>query len=226
MQQQQLPGTVRNYSARGCVPRRSFNRRASSVGLPMDLGLATANVSTVHPHELKRSSGLQGCDVTSRMLELDEKFFRAGIMIACIQEGRLPCDGESNAINFKMYHAGASKCGAGGVQIWIAHCLVKYVTGVTVRSPWIMRVTLRFRSACFHVVSAHAPFEKAALSRRNVFWDQLIAELSSIPRTESPFILLGIDANAHVGSIACAAFGSYGVQCENENGAALRLLLS
>eukprot|EP00973_Karenia_brevis_P066006 9174035-Karenia_brevis.AAC.1 len=65
------------------------------------------------------SSVRQGCNSTSRMLLLDKLFADAGCHAVCIQEGRIPQDGQHRCTNYTMYRSGATQWGAGGVQIWI-----------------------------------------------------------------------------------------------------------
>ena len=203
--------------------RRAIVKR--DVGLPMPLSLASANVSTLHPKELRSSAGVQGCHSTGRMQYLDRMFAQAKIDVACVQEGRLPGDGDSECVNFKMYRAGASKQGCGGVQVWLSHRLASFVSATVVRSPWIMRVVLTLSCMHLHIISAHAPFESDSETRKHVFWDQLTAELVEICRDSSAYMFLGIDANAHVGTIPSSSVGKHGVQKENDNGSLFRSLL-
>ena len=190
---------------------------------PLDeLCFATANVSTLSPSELKWSSVAQSCGSTSRTLILDGLFAQAGIHIICIQEGRLPHDGQSKCVNFTSYRAGANGRGSGGVQIWVANKFVKFVTAVVVRSPWLMRVVLTISKVTIHIMCGHSPYEDAPILRRTAFWDALSAEQAQTAEDKHAFTLLGIDANAHVGSIPGPSVGECERQEENENGAALR----
>jgi hypothetical protein len=85
-----------------------------------------------------------------------------------------------------------------------------------------MRVVLSIGPVQVHIIAAHSPYEDSPEERRIAFWNLLAAELALAQRSKGSFVLLGIDANAHVGSTPSVASGIIESQEENDNGAALR----
>ena len=106
------------------------------------LRLVQANVGTLNPRKALQASVKHCVSATPRTIVLDSLFSDADIVF--VQEDRLQGRGVHKCYNFTMYRAPASEIGAGGVQIWLKHRLVKHVAASKVFSSWILRVTLIF----------------------------------------------------------------------------------
>ena len=207
-----------------CVHKKRSARPAKSPPAEAldNLTSATANVNTLYPRELKQSSTAQGCSSTSRMLILGTAFANAGVHVVFVQEGRLPGNGVAHCKNFVMYRAGVDDNGCFGVQLWISRRFAKHVVTTTVRSTRAMRVDLRFGKVLVHLISAHAPCEDAPAAEREAFWSAFAADLTTMTARPGAHIIMGIDANAHLGSVPSPALGHCEAQEENHNGASLR----
>lgn len=178
--------------------------------------VVTANVCTLHPKEFRASYTKQGCSSTARMIILDELFSSLDASIVFVQEARLPEDGVHSTGNYRMYRAGATERGAGGVQIWVRHFLANSVASVKVPSPYLIHLTLQFGPYSVHLVSGHAPIEAAPEHEKASFWESVYKELQPVANDPLHIVLAGIDANARVGSISCPAVGKYNQQKRTE----------
>ncbi|MCP4450330.1 MAG: endonuclease/exonuclease/phosphatase family protein [Planctomycetes bacterium] len=150
------------------------------------------------------------------MIILDELFSSLDASIVFIQEARLPEAGFHSTGNYKMYRAGATERGAGGVQIWIRHFLVNSVASVKVPSPYLIHPTLQFGPYFVHLVSGHAPIEAAPEHEKASYWEAVYKELQPVANDPLHIVLAGIDANARVGSTSCPAVGKYNQQKKTE----------
>ena len=125
-----------------------------------------------------------------------------------------------------MYRAGATTDSRGGSQIWIAHRLARLVASQKAFSPWILRVVLAVGVVQVHLISAHAPFETNSEENREtrrICWSMFAGVLAEARLQKHIYVILGLDANAHVGSVESVALGCCQPQAENENGEALRV---
>ena len=188
------------------------------------LVVITANVSTLHPREIRQSSTKQGCCSTARMLELDGSFFAAGAAIVFVQEGRLQGDGDHSCSNYRMYRAGASKIGSGGSQVWVLHKLVPFVVSVKVVSTHIIHLVFQFGSVFLHALSGHAPVEAANDCDQASFWDTVTAEVEPLTLDPRNLVIVGIDGNARMGSQTNEYVGGVEKATESSNGSLLRAM--
>jgi hypothetical protein len=139
-----------------------FTAEQSEVTKILDkICMSTTNISTLHPRELRQSGTKHACGSTARMLLLDYMFWRGGAHLVCVQECRIPDDGEHSGCHNKMYRVGASVGGSYGLQIWVAHNLAEIVTIVEVCSPRLHRVVLQLDPFFIHALSGHAAIEAA-----------------------------------------------------------------
>ena len=145
----------------------------AALSVLLDLSVGTANVSTLYPKELLRSSTKQGVSMTSRALILEELFAQRSLDIVFVQEGRLQDDAVHPAQHYKMFRAGATSSGHHGSQIWLAHKLTVYVVVTRVISPRIIAIYLRIADLEVMLVSAHAPIEASDEHVKNEFWVHL-----------------------------------------------------
>ena len=99
------------------------------------------------------------------------------------------------------------------------------LTGVVVchASPRILCVTVVYPVIKFVAVSAHAPTSFAPKHDIEVFWNELEAVMTKFARPGWP-IIMGIDANARVGSVCSSAIGSFDADEEDLSGTSLRCL--
>ena len=78
------------------------------------LAVATANVCTLRPKQLKQLVGrLIGAGVTTSAAELEEVFFPACIHIVALQECRTQTDGVLRGAHYTMYKTSADHQGLG-----------------------------------------------------------------------------------------------------------------
>ena len=77
--------------------------------------------------------------------------------------------------------------------------LAKYVTAVLVETPWIMQVVLTIGHIALAVFAAYAP--QGGHGNCGLFWDTLVRLVAKRFVAKNTFVFLGIDANAHIGSI-------------------------
>ena len=153
---------------------------------------------------------------------LDHEFANVGAAVVFVQEGRLPYDGVKSGCNYCMYRAGADVGGNLGSQIWIKHFLVPHVTGVAAISPRILALTLQVGPYKLNLVSAHAPTESAEGAVKEDFWQCLQRHVVTYGREGTDLLLIGIDANARVGSVPSSMIGDQQPAGENTNGFVLR----
>ena len=185
-----------------------------------NLTVATANVRTLHPGEL-RSSSSKAVGSTARMEELDSLFALAGVRIIGMQETRIQSDGAMHLPNYRVYSSSATPSGESGIQIWISHCLTFLVTAVQPVSSRILHLSLQIAASMVHVVAAHAPINDATADVKTEFWDELDRVLRPLVGPRST-IILAIDGNARLGTVLTKAAGPCEPDKETENGTALR----
>ena len=121
------------------------------------LSVATANVCTLRPKQLKQVLGRSiGAGVCTRAAELGEVFSSAGLHIVALQECRTQGDGIVRGSHNTMYKTSADAHELDGTQIWVIHSLVKFVTQSVPVSPRMLRVTLCIDGKTLHIISARA----------------------------------------------------------------------
>eukprot|EP00438_Fugacium_kawagutii_P006786 Skav223659 [mRNA] locus=scaffold1275:81814:87091:- [translate_table: standard] len=82
-------------------------------------------------------------------------------------------------------------------------------------------VQVKLPTSAFTLVSAHAPHSCSPESDISTFWSQLCRKLQPHVHTN---LIIGVDANARVGTCVTPAIGSFQAEPENFNGQNLRLL--
>jgi hypothetical protein len=160
------------------------------------------------------------------MLMLDEEFSRAGAHIVCIQEGRIPGDGQHSCRHNKMFRAGSTDAGQHGSQVWIRHELSSLLSAVRVHSPRVIEIVLQLGPLFLHIFSAHAPTLASSDGDRNDFWALTTNAVANIGSDGKHLVFLGIDANGRTGSIVSDGIGELNPSEENDNGFSLRTMLS
>ena len=140
--------------------------------------------------------------------------------IVGIQEGRLRSSLRSGG-HYIMYIGDPDAMGSYGCQVWLAKTLLHKLVSARSISPRIMLVHLIALSKNQEVVvlSAHAPIESDLPASKDAFWHLLACTIrDSTLKCPMASIVLCIDANARVGSIASASIGGCQPEDQNDNG--------
>ena len=136
--------------------------------------IATVNVSTLFPKELRAKTGARSIDQLTRVALLEKQFVKAEIDIAGLQETRLQREGSMNASEYTIVSAPASKKGVGGCQIWIRSGLCEGRPRVVEASEQVLAIIIVDKEGRHTgAVSAHAPYEAALPEAKDTFWDRL-----------------------------------------------------
>ena len=191
------------------------------------LHIATANVCTL---------GVSKFDDTVLSVEVPNALGRAQLLegqldancldIVCIQEGRATDDQIRAGATYDMYIAGALD-GSCGSQVWIRKGIHAEVILANAVTPRVMTVAARLRGhEPIAIVSAHAPCLLSPPAARGAFWRELTHATAALrTRWPSAMLVVGIDADARVGSAASPHIGPAAPDVENDNGACLRHFL-
>jgi hypothetical protein len=191
------------------------------------LQIATANVCTLNVSKYDHTVlSAEGLNALGRAQLLESQFEAHDLDVICIQEGRTVHDQIRSGAIYDMYIAGALD-GSYGSQIWIKKSIRAEVIMATAISPRIMTVAARLRGQQpLAIIAAHAPCLMSSPAVRGAFWCELARAASAMrARWPSAAMVVGIDANARVGSIMSPYIGALEVDPENDNGACLRYFL-
>ncbi|CAK0870212.1 unnamed protein product, partial [Prorocentrum cordatum] len=191
------------------------------------LCVATAYVRTLnngkHGEDCMTSAGVAALG-RAQLLEL--QFASAGADIICIQEGCSPAAQVKSGIHYSMLIV-AADVGQFGVQIWRKYDLKHKVIFAHEVSPRLaIQVATLANGATVSVLSAHAPIEAAPDPAKRSFWDSMGHRVSWLRfRWPSTYLIIGIDANARVGSVPTDCVGQCMPSVDNHNGSLLRQFL-
>ena len=191
------------------------------------LHIATANVCTLGVSKYDDTVlSAEGLNALGRAQLLEGQFNAHGLDIVCIQEGRTADDQIRAGATYDMYIAGALD-GSYGSQVWIRRGIHAEVIMANAVTPRIMTVAARLRGhEPIAIVSAHAPCLLSPPAARGAFWCELTRAAAALrTRWPSATLVVGIDANARVGSAASPHIGHAAPDVENDNGACLRHFL-
>ena len=209
-------------------PNKYRLRRRAHLRRVILVQVATANVSTLWPKELRGLGGAYGVEMLSRVAMLERQFDSRGMALVGLQETRLQKSGQADGSVYCIVSAPANGKGVGGVQIWVRRSWIMERPCITHTSSQVLAAKLRLSDGTsLGLVCGHAPIECESGMRKDAWWDELdqatVALRSSMPNG-SPVLCL-LDANAHVGSVASPCFGDEGKDKENDNGSRLRSFL-
>eukprot|EP00972_Heterocapsa_arctica_P087736 12939320-Heterocapsa_arctica.AAC.1 len=151
------------------------------------------------------------------------EFFRAGLQIVCIQETCLRASTTRRQHHFTSFSSSATEDGRLGVAIWVSnYLLLQCKAKVIPLSPRLMSVLLdgpiRIKVTC-----AHAPVEGSPPCEAADFWSTFNLHLANTCRRR--WHLIGIDANARLGTPESRLIGGPLLEHESQNGTRLRCAL-
>ena len=141
--------------------------------MDVEEGQSSSPRSTCRPwtHASSEKSRCLGLGVTLRMAFIDEFLDKHHVLLAGLQEGRLPVAGLLDLPNYFAYTAPATEDGQGGVQCWVHHSLRGSVVraGCNPQSPRLLRLELSGGPLVATVLVAHAPVSSAELAAKTAF---------------------------------------------------------
>jgi hypothetical protein len=185
-----------------------------------ELGVATANVKTLHPEELRRCQQA-GASYNEKIRRLDCDFHSLGLGLVGIQESSIQGDVRREQENYTAFTSGATVAGFLGCESWVhKDIVVKHKITAAAISPRLLIVTIRGKLLIKHIV-AHAPTAADSEKVRTSFWDTFDAEVAKIPPS---FVQMwSIDANGTVGEHVSSAHTHAPLYPETDNGSRLRI---
>ena len=190
------------------------------------LRCATANVTTLRPGEHQ-----QGIGLAARLQSLEMQFNEADLHLVGIQEGRFKESQRYDGVSYQIFAVAADDAGSFGVQLWLHRCLRPDVRAVLPHSTRLIEVEARLHLAQGMVqrlvaFSAHAPHLAAPHDAKAGFWDLLTTAVNAAAaRSPNAKIVVLLDANARVGSVAGPGLGGAQPDEENSNGELFRAFL-
>ena len=190
------------------------------------LRCATANVTTLRPGEHQ-----QGIGLAARLQSLEMQFNEADLHLVGIQEGRFKESQRYDGVSYQIFAVAADDAGSFGVQLWLHRCLRPDVRAVLPHSTRLLEVEARLHLAQGMVqrlvaFSAHAPHLAAPHDAKAGFWDLLTTAVNAAAaRSPNAKIVVLLDANARVGSVAGPGLGGAQPDEENSNGELFRAFL-
>ena len=101
----------------------------------------------------------------------------------------------------------------------LSNCRVNKIPILDSRALCI-RIKSRFMDIAF--LAAHAPGDQLPRPKRTQFWNTLISEINKLPKRTA--VILGIDANGHVGRDPSGGIGAASTEYWTENGQSLQEL--
>ena len=114
--------------------------------------VATANVGTLRPGELKRLNA-SSLGVTPRCKELSVKFAEAGLHAFMVQETRLQVIGIASTSKYDLYRSPANEQGLDGTHVWLDKDAGFTVQASVAQHRRIMAVTANICGTCWLFVS-------------------------------------------------------------------------
>eukprot|EP00438_Fugacium_kawagutii_P007982 Skav221227 [mRNA] locus=scaffold2467:333280:339015:+ [translate_table: standard] len=189
--------------------------------LQIEATLVTYNVNTLREW-VQPSSQSQSWNSRTQVLQMQAR----NVAIVCLQETRTRHTKEWSTANWFGF-SGKAEAGQGGVEVWcnrmvpFLHVGSKPVfltpSACSVLVADARMVLVRFSDPSFQCIfgSLHAPHEHADADVKTAWWDKLAVTLG--PYKAWP-CLIGIDANARIGSEQDLAIGDFRMDSENDNG--------
>ena len=159
---------------------------------------------------------------------LEQSFSDCELDVVGIQEGRTKHSQCKSGCVHKMFVAGRDEMHCYGVQTWVKRVPEIIVYGWQVHSPRLLEVKLVYKAnkGVIVVFSAHAPHESSDPDTKNLFWSSLCSAVQ-VAQGRANFVVVCIDANARVGSVAIPGIiGSHDACKENDNSIRFRSAMS
>ena len=163
--------------------------------------------------------------MTGRVRILEKMFYAEQLDIVGIQEGRFQEQQVVDSRHYTIFAAAGSNRGCYGVQIWISNELDYKLVATRIYSTRIMAVCISIGAidGVVVIVSAHAPTSAAAEVHRDAFWDGLVSFVRGLQTMyKKSSVIMLIDSNGRVGSVASPAIGGCQNDLEDKNGMMLR----
>eukprot|EP00438_Fugacium_kawagutii_P021420 Skav230559 [mRNA] locus=scaffold7717:17184:43069:- [translate_table: standard] len=212
----------------GCWPQ-PVDHPATGKSANLNLRSATFNVQTLEQWTKNKTKTW-----ASRQAILQEQAQQVHVLF--LQETRSKTTSVTENDQW-IFIQSQARSGQGGCAIWLNK---KQAVVTVAKQPKGTEKTYWCRDACqvlhsdarclivqvklptceFTLVSAHAPHSCSSESDMTAFWSQLTARLKPVKATT---LVVGIDANARVGTCTSPAIGSFQAEPENFNGQCLRL---
>ena len=193
----------------------------------MEFDVGTANVNTLLPFQEGRSyAKISGAMMLSRVQLHEMQFEMVGLSAIGSQDGRSRESHQRDGIHSTMFTSAATPKGNYGVQLWLLRSCKFRVQQWRAMSPRVLyAVTIKDGRGIVFIV-AHSPIEAADAADKDNFWDSLCEVISLISGKFNKYdIIMMIDANGRVGSIASRSVGLFNPSVENDNGRRLREFL-
>ena len=189
------------------------------------LTLATANVNTLAPGEVRQAQELgQGLLVSGKIQWLENSFFEAGYDFVGVQETRIQNDADVKKNRYHVLGSSATEAGTHGAQLWIALRIKAKLIECIPASPRLLLVVVRVRLLSLVVVVAHAPINGDA-DAAQYFADLAVQTRMLRSKFPDAFLAVLADFNARIGSVPSDGIGEHGAEQENLNGEHLRAFL-
>lgn len=160
-----VPGSSSHHVVRRMLAPRSSLQCITPPGFTT---VASTNVGTLRPGELRTCRIAERSGVTARMKELDVMFNSSRLDVLGIRDGTLQVSGEIALQLYAVFSASADARGCDGSQTWVKRCLKRYYTSANQVSPRILCVTLAFDSIRHYFISAHTPIGDAEKKKGGV----------------------------------------------------------
>jgi hypothetical protein len=201
-----------NSGATTCTSNGNGKRRRLVRQLWDNVQIATYNtgsLSEIRTHQIMR--------------EMDNK----GVSIALIQGIRNPFNGDRIVGEYKLYYEGSGDSTVdmhAGVIIAIKAKLVEGVRVTKIPACSHRALLIRLKSEFIDVtlVTGYAPGDHLPRTCRIPFWKQLGDVVRKLSKRTT--VIMGIDANGHIGRDGTGMIGEAGAERWTENGQALRTL--
>ena len=198
-----------NSGATTCTPGGNGKRRRLVRQLWDNVLVATYNtgsLSEIRTHQLMR--------------ELNNK----GVSIALIQGIRNPFNGDRIVGEYRLYYEGSGESSIdlhAGVIVAIKAKLVEGVKITKVPACSHRALLIRLKSEFIDVtlITGYSPGDHLSRTHRLPFWKQLGDVVSKLPKRTT--VIMGIDANGHIGRDGTGMVGESGAERWTENGQAL-----
>ena len=184
------------------------------------LRVATANVLTLYSNQ-----AAQGRYVSARHEALMRAFHLQGVHLVGVQETRSKLTGHHDSEHYHILAAPALANGHGGLQLWVAKCIVIDNVHLQIRTSHLrvlhqsarrLLVRLSVDGLRLLLIVGHVPCVPDIHAAQK-WWHQVLQDLPATYRNW-PRVML-VDANARVGSLVSTAIGPHQASEESEHGA-------
>ena len=189
------------------------------------LSVATANVNTLLPREIRDAIALGQAPLESTKVQrLEKEFNDAGLDLVGVQETRVQANMEVNKKHYSVIGSGATTAGTHGVQLWYARHLKATTLDVRPMDHRILFVVMQVSGWTLIIGVVHAPCNED--EQVGPFFTRVAETLRDLEsKYPKAFVMLLGHFNARTGSVQAPGIGPYEPQTENSNGESLRLFL-